>query len=193
MTPSHSQNRIYAPILFGVALLIGVVFFKPLYTGYMDNLTETNTLTKNVQEAEQKIAALQKMQEGFRTGTGQTDLINKVKKIDKKWSEADLFSAVALNRFTQNTGVIPAQIALGTISVDKGKKLSNGLSLWTVNFVVSATSVDAIIDYITYLTTESDFIFTIDSISLPIDTAPTDSSQNGGVTLSLALGVYYFE
>lgn len=193
MTPSHSQNRIYAPILFGVALLIGVVFFKPLYTGYMDNLTETNTLTKNVQEAEQKIAALQKMQEGFRTGTGQTDLINKVKKIDKKWSEADLFSAVALNRFTQNTGVIPAQIALGTISVDKGKKLSNGLSLWTVNFVVSATSVDAIIDYITYLTTESDFIFTIDSISLPIDTAPTDSNQNGGVTLSLALGVYYFE
>lgn len=95
----------------------------------MDNLTETNTLTKNVQEAEQKIAALQKMQEGFRTGTGQTDLINKVKKIDKKWSEPDLFSAVALNRFTQNTGVIPAQIALGTISVDKGKKLSNGLSL----------------------------------------------------------------
>ncbi len=193
MTPSHSQNRIYAPILFGVALLIGVLFFKPLYTGYMDNLTEANTLTKNVQEAEQKIAALQKMQEGFRTGTGQTDLINKVKKIDKKWSEADLFSAVALNRFTQNTGVIPAQIALGTISVDKGKKLSNGLSLWTVNFVVSATSVDAIIDYITYLTTESDFIFTIDSISLPIDTAPTDSNQNGGVTLSLALGVYYFE
>ena len=193
MNTSHSQNRIYAPILFGVALLVWVLFFKPLYTGYMDNLTETNTLTKNVQEAEQKIAALQKMQDGFRTGTGQTDLINKVKKIDKKWSEADLFSAVALNRFTQNTGVSPAQIALGTISVDKGKKLSNGLSLWTVNFVVSATSVDAIIDYITYLTTESDFIFTIDSISLPIDTAPTDSNQNGGVTLSLALGVYYFE
>ena len=193
MTTSHSQNRIYAPILFWIALLIGVLFFKPLYTGYMDNLTETNTLKKSVQDAEQKIAALQKMQDGFRTGTGQTDLINKVKKIDKKWSEADLFSAVALNRFTQNTGVIPAQIALGTLSVDKGKKLSNGLSLWAVNFVVSATSVDAIIDYITYLTTESDFIFTIDSISLPIDTAPTDSTQNGGVTLSLALGVYYFE
>lgn len=51
-----------------------------------------------------------------------------------------------------------------------------------------------VIDYITYLTTASKYAFTIDSISLPLDTDPNSQSVNGSrFGLSLSLGMYYYE
>ena len=54
-------------------------------------------------------------------------------------------------------------------------------------------STDDIISYITYLTTSTDYAFTIDSISLPIDTAPENNETIGGYALTLNLGIYYYE
>ncbi len=79
---------------------------------------------------------------------------------------------VMLNDFTKSSIGNPAHINISSISVDKGRKLPNGLSLGSVNIAIQATSVDDIVSYITYLTTASDFAFTLDNISLPIDTNP---------------------
>ena len=40
--------------------------------------------------------------------------------------------------------------------------------------------MDDVIDYITYLTTNSPYAFTIDSISLPLDTDPSKAYVNSG-------------
>lgn len=52
-----------------------------------------------------------------------------------------------------------------------------------------------VIDYITYLTTNVPYAFTLDTINLPIDTAPTEAlnGNSGKLSLTLALGVYYYE
>ena len=49
------------------------------------------------------------------------------------------------------------------------------------------------IAYITYLTQSAPYVFLIDEISLPIDTAASNDAIEGGLTLSLSLGVYYYE
>lgn len=47
------------------------------------------------------------------------------------------------------------------------------------------------VEFITYLTQESPYVFTIDGITLPIDTSvPRDDEPIG---LNLSLGIYYFE
>jgi hypothetical protein len=158
----------------------------------MDTVTEKNTTEKALSEKQKTLQDLQKMQASFRSATGASELITKVKKLDKKWNEADIFTAVALNNYTKPGTLGVPQIAIGSISTDKGKKLSNGLSLGMVNFSLAANSVDDIIDYLTYLTTASEYVFTFDSIALPIDTAPNEV-PTGGVSLAVSLGVYYFE
>lgn len=51
-----------------------------------------------------------------------------------------------------------------------------------------------VIDYITYLTTSSPYAFTIDSISLPLDTDPESQYLIGSkFSLALSLGMYYYE
>lgn len=62
----------------------------------------------------------------------------------------------------------------------------------TVSLSLSADTPDQIVDYLTYLTTESAFAFTIDNISLPLDTGNIAASTTG-ISLSITLGVYYYE
>jgi hypothetical protein len=63
-----------------------------------------------------------------------------------------------------------------------------------VSVGVSGSDMYSVIDYITYLTTTSPYAFTIDSISLPIDTDVTQAlTNNGQYSLSLSLGLYYYE
>ncbi len=51
-----------------------------------------------------------------------------------------------------------------------------------------------VINYITYLTTNSRYAFSIDSISLPLDTDPSKGYANAGkFSLGLSLSMYYYE
>jgi hypothetical protein len=61
-----------------------------------------------------------------------------------------------------------------------------------VNVAISATNLEDIIDYITFLSTSAPYAFTIDNISLPIE-APDDNTPVSGYTLALDLGVYHYE
>lgn len=48
------------------------------------------------------------------------------------------------------------------------------------------------VDYITYLTQSVPYAFTINEVTLPLDSTDTNPSESG-VTLALSLGVYYYE
>ena len=136
---------------------------------------------------------LLKIQAEFASGAT-SDIAKKVEKINKKFEASDIMETIMLNDFTKTGVGTDAKIAIGSISVDKWAKLPSGLSLGHVSFNVSGTDMYDVIDYITYLTTNSSYAFTLDDIILPIDTAPSESLTNGGkFSLALSLGIYYYE
>lgn len=44
---TNTHNRIIAPICLGVALLIGILFLRPLYASYIEDTSILSSLEKN--------------------------------------------------------------------------------------------------------------------------------------------------
>ena len=187
---TQSSNRIYAPILLALTLLVGIFAIRPLYTEYMDTKIEKQTLEKTQTELKNELNALIALQATF-ASSGSTELTEKARKLDKRWSEADIMSAVMLNDYTKGSAYIPAPISISSITLDEGKKLPSGLSLGTINLSLTASDIDKVIDYLTYLTTNSGYVFTLDTINLPIS-SPSQKEVNN-IGLAVNLGVYYYE
>lgn len=194
-TPPHNnliqKNRVYAPIIIGLSILLVVLVLYPIYTSYIDTSIEVAKNEQIKAEKQNKINEIKAMQAQF-ASSGSSELKDKVRKYNHSFNTSDIMEAVMVNKYTKSSTLTPAAITIGSFSVDKGKKLPSGLSLANVSITVTGDTPDQIIDYITYLTTESAFAFTIDSISLPIDTASTGQEATT-TSLSLSLGVYYYE
>lgn len=188
---TSQKNRVYAPIIIGLSLLIIIFGLYPLYTNYVDGSVELANLTKIKAEKTAKIDAIKRMQALF-AGTGSSDIKARVDKYKNKFNTSDIMETVMVNNYTKNSPLTPASISIASINIDAGRKLPSGLSLGNVALSLSADTPDQIIDYLTYLTTESRFAFTIDSITLPLDTASIAPTTTG-ISLSITLGVYYYE
>lgn len=189
---NHIQkNKVYAPIILGLALFLITLVLYPAYISYTDKRIEIVSLEKTQQEKQTKIDEINKIRDLF-SQTGSSDIKAKVQKYNHTFVPSDIMEIVMVNKFTKFSELTPAQVNIWGISVDKGRKLPSGLSLGSVSLTISADNSDQIIDYITYLTTESPLAFTIDSISLPLDTIvlPQDST---GLSINISLGVYYYE
>lgn len=187
-------TRIYAPIIIGIAILLWIFVTKPLYESYLVTVVEKNTLKKTLEEKEKVKNTLQDMKQQLeRQGTGMTTMTEKVNRLSKKWDSADVMSTVMLNQFTLSNTLTSPRITIGNITTGKGWKLPSGLSLWTVTVDVSANTLTDMIEYITYLTQEAPYVFTIDEISLPLDTGSREDVMKQPITLSLSLGVYHYE
>ena len=185
------KNRVYAPIIIGISILLIVMVMYPMYITYTDTSVVISSLEKSKIEKQKKIDAITAMQRIF-TESGSSDIKSKVQKYNHSYNTSDIMEAVMVNKYTKATELSAPSINVGAVSIDKWKKLPSGLSLVNISVVVSAETPDQIIDYITYLTTESRFAFTIDSISLPLDTASL-AQDTKSLSLSLSLGVYYYE
>lgn len=185
------KNRVFAPIIIGLSLFLIVFMLYPMYISYIDTNITISNLEKSKAEKQKKIDEITAMQRIF-TGSGSSEIKSKVQKYNHVYSTSDILESVMVNKFTKASEFTPSSINVGSISVDKWRKLPSGLSLANISVVVSADTPDMIIDYITYLTTESNFAFTIDSINLPLDTASA-AQNNKWLSLSLSLWVYYYE
>lgn len=188
---NKKSYHIYTPIILALAILLSFLVTKPLYIEYQDMKTRESSLIQQKDQKQQKLNELIDFQRQFATNSGTTAIVEKVKKINKKWNNAAIMSAVMLNDYTKWTEYVNPQVTINTIDIDPGKRLPNWLMFGNVRISLWAESIDNLIDYLTYLTSASDFVFTLDSISLPI-TAPWQKDTSG-VTLSVDLGVYYYE
>ncbi|MDD2693354.1 MAG: hypothetical protein PHY14_00300 [Candidatus Gracilibacteria bacterium] len=187
------QNRVLTPILLAVTIFFLIFITKSIYLQYMEKSTTFTSVETNRESKVKMRDELLKIQAEF-ASRATTDIAKKVEKINKKFEASDIMETIMLNDFTKTGVGTDAKIAIGSISVDKGAKLPSGLSLGHVSFNVSGTDMYDVIDYITYLTTNSSYAFTLDDIILPIDTAPSESLTNGGkFSLSLSIGIYYYE
>lgn len=188
------KNRVYAPVVVGIALLVIVFVLYPIYTKYVDASATIHALEITRSEKQTKVDEIKNMQALFAPGNTKNDLAQKVKKYSQSLDTATIMEQVMINKFTEGTKFNPAPIRIASINVGKGAKLPSGLSLATTSLALSADSVDSIVDYLTYLTTDSPLAFTIDNISLPLDTNPTSSvTGTTGVSLAITLGVYYYD
>lgn len=189
----HRQNKILAPIILAISIILLVVALWPLYSSAIEKSATLANLDSQYETKMTVRDGLMRIQEMFASGA-KNDLIEKVQKLDIPYNVPDIMQAVMLNDYTRSTLSSPARITLGGISVSPGSKLPNGLSLGQVSVAVTGGDMYDVIDFITYLTTDSPYAFTIDSISLPIDTDPTRAYLNGSAfSLNLSLGMYYFE
>ncbi len=183
------KNRVYAPIILGIAIFLLVFATRPLFSGYSNSTTELATVKQIAEEKQTEYDRLKAMEQAFQEGNDK-ELFDRVKKIEKDLVESDIFEEIMVNDYT-NTSGFSSKIRIGNVSVDKGSKNPSGLYRGSVNMSISASSVSDIIDYLTYLVKDTDFAFTLDSINLPIDTAA--ESTSGGVSLSVTLGIYYYK
>jgi hypothetical protein len=180
-----TTHKTAAPILFGVALLIGIFGLRPAYATYIEQNVMKQSLEKSYTNLETEYNTLKAIKENM-SSTLSPEKQARITKLAKPFNTSDIMSTVMLSNYTKSSGGLPAEITLSNVSVTPGKKLPNGLSLGSVSMSMQATSIANIIAYITSLTQESPYIFTLDSISLPIDTAPEDVA-NGGYALSISL------
>lgn len=178
--------------MLGIALLLMVFVLYPKYTTYMDTRIKISSLEQSISEKQSKIDEIKKMQALF-AGTGSNDIKSKVQKYNQKFDSSNIMEAFMLNKYTESSFLSPASIKIGNISIDKGRKLPSGLSLASVALTVTADNADQVIDYITYMTTESSLAVTIDNIVLPLDTLKKPQDITTSLSLSLSLGVYYYE
>lgn len=190
-THTGSQNRIIAPICLGIALLFGIVFLKPTYASYVEKQAVIASLDRDHVKLNVEYDNLKAIKDNIGSLLSPEKLA-RIEKLSKKFDTSDIMSTVLLNNYTKDSENESALISIASISVNQWKKLPNGLSLGTVSLSFQGKTIPDIINFITYLAQETDYIFTLDAISLPIDTAP-DQTLAGSYGMSITLWVYYYE
>ncbi len=184
------NHKIYTPLFLALAILLGLFWLKPLYESYMDKEVKIHSVQKEVIKSQSKLDELMKLKTTLSSGS-LSEASARVKKMWTKWDPAHIMSTILLSDFTKPNGLLPASVAIGSISVDPGTILPSGISLWSVSFALRATNLESLLSFLTYLTKNADMVFVINGISLPLDTSDR-SHENDEISLSLQLGIYYY-
>lgn len=112
------KNRVYAPIIVGISILLIVMAIYPMYISYIDTIVVISSLEKTKAEKQKKIDEINAMQRIF-TESGSSEIKSKVQKYNHVYNTSDIMEAVMVNKYTKATELSPSSINIGTISVDK--------------------------------------------------------------------------
>lgn len=163
------KNRVYAPIIFAVSLIIALFVLRPAYAAYQETQNKILSLEtqKNQKDAEyQAFLALES-----RIQDPSQPLSVRIKKIEKPWNEADIFEAIMVNDFTRAINTREARIVVGSVRLQPGVKLPSGMMMGSVSIDIQSGSMDDIVSYLTYLTQDTGYAFVLDNINLPLDSS----------------------
>ena len=163
-----------------VGLIIATVVILAFFTqGYIQDFMEKSD---TLQSAQDKLVSLTIEKTNLQTiekdiasdTTKQADL----KRYAGDFREDEILDSL----FSQNTGV-----SIQSVSLDRGQKMPNGLSMANVNLGLTVTSKAQLSAFLDYLTAEnSPKRYVIKSVDYPFG-----SSDMGG-SINLSLGTYYF-
>ncbi len=188
-------SKIYTPIALGITIIFLVLISRSVFADYVASSAQVSALETKAKEKENELKILSDLQAQFSDSKVESALKKKISRYNKTFNEADIMEMMMVKppQLRANTDGT-YNLMVSAFGVDKGKKLPNGLSLASVNISLQARDVDTLVDYITYLTNQdSETAFTIDSITLPIDTNPDETKSIGGINMSLSLGMYYYQ
>jgi hypothetical protein len=191
ITGSLTENRIIAPIALGIAILVSILVTRPLYMSYIESSDKETKAMYQYEALSSEYEKLLSIKNNSSGGLSEVEK-QKIEKISKNYDRSTVMETMLLSQHTRDTADTPASISIGSVTLSDPTKLPNGLMLTRASISLRGNTVDKIIDYITYLTTETPYAFTIEEISLPIDTAPEGEIPTG-YSLSLSLGIYSYE
>lgn len=183
-----TKNRIFAPMILGVFIFVGVLFTRPLYAEYVNSKANIMKLESNLKALNEEYDSLLAVKNSTDAGSG--DVLTK--KILEKYDRAGIISAVMFNDYTKGDFWGNPKISIGWVSLTDPSRLPNGLSQSTISISIQWRTIDEIVDFITFITTQTEYAFTLDDISLPIDTDP-EWDLPDGYSMGLTFWIYTFE
>jgi hypothetical protein len=172
-------TKIYTPIALGFTILFVILVSRPVLAEYTARDSEIQSLETELSKKKIELNALSNLQQELINTASGSALKKRVDRYGKKFNEADIMETVMI--LPEQTRPNPNgtyNLMVKSFSVSKGSKLPSGLSLANVSVAIQAKDITTIIDYITFLTQDAPMAFTIDSISLPLDTNPDGATES---------------
>lgn len=188
------KNRVYAPLLVALSILIFIFVARPMYGAYSASSSELLSLETQIEQKKSEYAKLQELEKSIQDET--SPFASRIEKISQPFHEANILEAVMVNNdFTRKNPQGTSLISLGDVTLSPGTKLPNGLHMGTIHLSIISGSIDNIVGYLTYLTQNAPYAFVLDTITLPLNSTPTSSLENSQVSVSfqVTLGIYYYK
>ncbi len=121
------QNRVLSPIILALTIIIAVVMLQPVYAGFIERNAIISEHTSTLESRTTAYSKLLEIRALFESGAT-SDLQKKVDLLDRRFNVSDIMESVMLNEYTKASLGEDPKISIGTISVNQGTKLANGLS-----------------------------------------------------------------
>ncbi len=184
------KNRVYAPIILGIAICIAIFFTRPAFSGYTESKALLATAKSEVEKVQVERDALRANAE--KISDPNSDLSKKVAKIARDFNPSEIIEAIMINRFTIKNELSPQSwaIVVKDIKLDKGSEEPNGLYRGTVDITISANNATNIVGFLDYLTTLDKFAFSLNDITLPLEIPVNTNAEE--LSVSVQLGLYYY-
>lgn len=184
------KNKTFAPIILALAILLTFLWIFPSFTSYSDNSTSLDNIEKNYSNKKNEFEKLKEIELEVQNESWKNASF--IKKVSREFESASILSALMLNNYTQpKLGVQSnAPVTITNIALDRGSKLPSGIYQWKITMTINSNNIDNIVDYLTHVTTNTNFAFTLGDITLPIDTL--DINETEKISLPITLGLYYY-
>lgn len=174
------KNKKQVISLVFIILSIGIGFFFTMNQGY-SYIEKKDTLETTHKEATEKKQALEKLQTMVKDTEGNTGLRTDIERYGSEFREDTIIDSI----FAPINGV-----NIANISMSKGEKAPNGLSVANITLSLKAEDIGSLNNYLDYLTNSktNKKSYIIKNLSFPLDT-----TRNEPISVSLVIGMYYFE
>lgn len=188
-------SKIYTPALIGITLLILLFITRPMYSTYFEANATTRELEQSKKEKQNHYDDLKKMETDLASVQTNSDpaiqkLKEQVDRYKKPFDPTEVMREIFLNYHTKPLSGYT--LIITGVEIGKGTKLPSGLTRSLISVQTQSTSLDALIAYIDYLTSESRIPFVIHNITLPLDTSMSEATS-GGYSVPLQFELYYYE
>lgn len=173
---SSDKKNIYTVIIVLLSLLILLFVTKDFYDSNLEKNASLETLNKQSEDLKTELDSLNKIKIELSSSV-------KMQKIMNQYGWDFREDQIINNIFNNNKW-----INIASISMDKGEKLPNWLTLANVSLSVQSSSMADLNNYYSYLTSEdSKMRFIIKNTNFPYDI-----KNNSSIPVSLSLWMYYF-
>lgn len=193
------KNKVYAPVITGVAILVAILLASPMYSQYQESVSQHESVEADRDTKQLKLDKLRAQAAKLKDEA--SPLAQSVAKISKDFNNSEIIEAVMINPFTApSSGALQRSptISIENISLNKGNKEPSGIYRGTITMTIKGTSAEIIMTYLDYLTKNTKYYFALNSINLPVDTNTTAAAAVAGqvapkeVSVPVTLGLYYY-
>lgn len=174
-----NRKQIIAIAFLCLSILIGFFFTINQAYSYIENKDTLEAVKKDAAEQKSTLDKLNIIKENIDNDIA---LQNDISRYGGDFREDSILDSI----FSPiNTG-----INITSISMSKGEKTTNGLSLATISLSFKAQDIYTLNKFLDYLTTEKNNSksYVIKHLNFPFDT-----TKNEAVSVGIELGMYYFE